>query len=171
VNGFNCGPAHQFAALFGRSDRLDCDVGLVVLGVSPAQLASCAARLKRVISPISVTNTAAKTGPTPEIALDHDIARVSAETITGQSGDQLDLTVEALNHSAGRVDPSTACRCQLDSLQQSLPASTKTGRSSLPELTPGQHRARPAPRAPGISYLSAATSLARCRTNTGGAVS
>jgi hypothetical protein len=38
------------------------------LGVSPAQLASCAARRNRLTSPISATNTAARIGPTPEIA-------------------------------------------------------------------------------------------------------
>ena len=36
-------------------------------GVSPAQEASCAGRWKRVMSPISATNTAARTGPTPGI--------------------------------------------------------------------------------------------------------
>ena len=36
-------------------------------GVSPAQEASCAGRWKRVMSPISATNTAASTGPTPGI--------------------------------------------------------------------------------------------------------
>ena len=38
------------------------------LGVSPAQLASCSARWKRPMSPISATNTAASTGPTPGMA-------------------------------------------------------------------------------------------------------
>ena len=37
-------------------------------GVSPAQEANCAGRRKRVMSPISATNTAASTGPIPSMA-------------------------------------------------------------------------------------------------------
>jgi hypothetical protein len=35
------------------------------LGVNPAQLVSCSGAPKRGMSPISVTNTAARIGPTP----------------------------------------------------------------------------------------------------------
>ncbi len=40
--------------------------GLVMVGVSPAYEASCPARAKQVMSPISATNTAPSSGPTRE---------------------------------------------------------------------------------------------------------
>jgi hypothetical protein len=95
------GPAHQLAALFGDPAAVDCGVGLVVLGVSPAQLASCAARRKRPISPISATNTAARIAPHPRNSLDRDIAQVPPETITNQRGEHLDFDAQAVDHPAG----------------------------------------------------------------------
>jgi hypothetical protein len=88
--------------------------------------------------------------PHPRNSLDRDIARVPAGAITGQS-DQLDLPVEAFDHSVGvsRSEPGMPVSAWF------APASSarqhQTGRSSLPAP-----QRRPAPRAPGISYWSAA---------------
>ena len=68
LDGFDRGPAHQFAALFGDPTAVDRGVGFVVFWSQPGPAGQLRGSTKAVTSPISATNTAARTGPTPEIA-------------------------------------------------------------------------------------------------------
>jgi hypothetical protein len=71
LNSLHRSPAHQPAALLGNLIGPRCTVvsDSWCFGANPAQLlASCAARRKRVTSPISATNTRPGSGPTPGMA-------------------------------------------------------------------------------------------------------
>jgi hypothetical protein len=68
LDSFHSGPADQGAALLGDPSAVNFGVGLVVLGVSPAQLLNWLGPGKRCTSPISATNTAPRIGPTPGMA-------------------------------------------------------------------------------------------------------
>ena len=61
------GPAHQPTALLGDPPRCTVVSDSWCFGVSPTQLGSWAGRWKRVMSPISATNNAARIGPTPGV--------------------------------------------------------------------------------------------------------
>jgi hypothetical protein len=67
LHSLDRGPADQAGALLGDPATVHGRVGLAVGGVNPAQLASSAGRWKRPMSPISATNTAPSSGPTPGI--------------------------------------------------------------------------------------------------------
>jgi hypothetical protein len=67
LHGLDRRPAHQPRTLFRDPAAVHGGVGFVVFRVSPAHEASCSGRWKRVMSPISATNTAASTSPTPGI--------------------------------------------------------------------------------------------------------
>jgi hypothetical protein len=47
-----------------------------------------------VTSPISATNTAARTGPTPRRLLDRDVAGVGAQPAGDELGEQIDLEAQ-----------------------------------------------------------------------------
>ena len=59
------GPADQAGALLGDPSAVDVGVGLMVLGSQPGPAGQLGAEAKRVMSPISATNTAPRVGPMP----------------------------------------------------------------------------------------------------------
>ena len=68
LHGLDRGPADQPAALLGDPAAVHGGVGLVVLRGQPRPRRQLRGPGKRVMSPISATNTAASTGPTPGIS-------------------------------------------------------------------------------------------------------
>src|ERR671916_3069675 len=125
LNGFDRSPAHQFAALFGDPTAVDRGVGFMVFWSKPGPAGQLRSSTKAGHLADLSDEHRGQDRPNTRNSLDRDIARVPTETITGHSGDQLDLTVKACNHSPGRVDPRPACRRQRDSPQQTLPTHTK----------------------------------------------
>src|SRR3954451_963104 len=64
LDGLDRGPPHQPAAYLGDPARCTVVSDSWCFGVSPAHEANCSGVPKRVMSPISATNTAARIGPT-----------------------------------------------------------------------------------------------------------
>jgi hypothetical protein len=65
LHGLDRGPAHQPGTLFGDPSTVHGGVRLVVFRGQPGPAGQLAGPPKRVMSPISATNTAARIGPTP----------------------------------------------------------------------------------------------------------
>jgi len=67
-HGLDGCPAHEARALFGDVAPVDRGSDSLCVGVSPAQLHRWQAEVNLEMSPISATNMAASTGPTPGMA-------------------------------------------------------------------------------------------------------
>jgi len=125
LDGFDRSPAHQPGALFGDPPAVHRGIGLMVLGSQPDP----AGQLRCPAEAMHITDLGdedrSQDRPHPGDRLDGGVARVSAQPATGQVGEQLDLELQRLDHSASRVDPGPECRRQHHPLQQLLSTGTE----------------------------------------------
>ena len=122
-------------------------VGLAAAVGSARPTSTAAAALaKRVTSPISATNTAASTGPTPRDLLDRLVAGMALEAAVDAGVALADLAVVELDQVAQRLDPVDVDVAQLQLVEPALPA-----RPPDRLRAPGSPLPCPAPDAPGTS--------------------
>ena len=93
------------------------------------------------MSPISATNTAASTGPTPGICWIAPVAGIGAQPAGDQLGEQVDLEVQRGDHPQQRVDPGPGLRSPAGRGSASSCCPATPNRSLIGTCTPacGEH--------------------------------
>jgi len=109
-------------------------------GVTPAHEHSCCGQAKRVTSPISATNTAARDRADPVDGLHRAVSRVGRQLRGDSPPHGVDLERERLDQPAQRRNPPGVGRVQAQLVEQALPGGAEQVTHRHPHALLREHR-------------------------------